>query len=120
MSVAYECNLSIIYSFFMAHQFPDCIGEVDVVSTAENIKKLLKIPYNPKAHVSMMIHRVGKTLLIDDFDIYKYLLRQSEKEWQWLRKFFFEHVLQSLAHKVPYAVLSQLKKCCHICRVMDR
>ena len=84
----------------MAHQFPDCIGEVDVVSDAENIKKLLKIPFNPKAHVSMMIHRVGKTLLIDDFDIYKYLLRQSEKEWQWLRKFFFENVLESLAHTV--------------------
>ncbi|KAG0727137.1 Erythroid differentiation-related factor 1 [Chionoecetes opilio] len=85
-------------SFVMAHQFPDCIGEVDVVSDAENIKKLLKIPFNSKAHVSMMIHRVGKTLLIDDFDIYKYLLRQSEKEWQWLRKFFFENVLQSLSH----------------------
>ncbi|KAK8396959.1 hypothetical protein O3P69_005150 [Scylla paramamosain] len=84
-------------SFVMAHQFPDCIGDVDVVSDAENIKKLLKIPFNSKAHVSMMIHRVGKTLLIDDFDIYKYLLRQSEKEWQWLRKFFFENVLQSLA-----------------------
>ncbi|KAK7080720.1 Erythroid differentiation-related factor 1 [Halocaridina rubra] len=83
-------------SFLMAHQFPDCIGEVDVVSDAENIKKLLKIPYNPKAHVSMMIHRVGKTLLIDEFDIYKYLLRQSKKEWHWLRKFFFENVLQSL------------------------
>ncbi|CAL4071350.1 unnamed protein product, partial [Meganyctiphanes norvegica] len=86
-------------SFLMAHQFPDCIGEVDVVSDAENIKKLLKIPYNPKVHVSMMIHRVGKTLLIDDFDIYRYLLRQSEKDWQWLRSFFFDHVLESLAHK---------------------
>ncbi|XP_076030337.1 erythroid differentiation-related factor 1 isoform X2 [Oratosquilla oratoria] len=86
-------------SFLMAHEFPDCIGEVDVVSDAELIKKLLKIPYNPKAHVSMMIHRIGKTLLIDDFDIYKYLLRQSEMEWLWLRKFFFEHVLQSFAQK---------------------
>lgn len=84
----------------MAHQFPYCIGDVDVVSDAEKIKKLLKIPFNSKAHVSMMIHRVGKTLLIDDFDIYKYLLRQSEKEWQWLRKFFFENVLQSLARTV--------------------
>ncbi|KAK8734703.1 hypothetical protein OTU49_005943 [Cherax quadricarinatus] len=86
-------------SFLMAHQFPDCIGEVDVISDAENIKKLLKIPYNPKSHVSMMIHRVGKTLLIDEFDVYKYLLRQTEKEWHWLRRFFFEHVLQSLTHK---------------------
>jgi hypothetical protein len=30
----------------MAHMFPDCVGEVDVVSDAENIKKLLKIPYS--------------------------------------------------------------------------
>lgn len=30
----------------MAHMFPDCMGEVDVVSDAENIKKLLKIPYS--------------------------------------------------------------------------
>lgn len=30
----------------MAHTFPDCVGEVDVVSDAENIKKLLKIPYS--------------------------------------------------------------------------
>lgn len=102
----------------MAHQFPDCIGDVDVVSDAENIKKLLKIPFNSKAHVSMMIHRVGKTLLIDDFDIYKYLLRQSEKEWQWLRKFFFENVLQSLRHSVSFCMLFVFvvlsSQCCHI------
>jgi len=34
------------FSFQMAHMFPDCIGEVDVVSDAENIKRLLKIPYS--------------------------------------------------------------------------
>lgn len=34
------------YSFQMAHMFPDSVGEVDVVSDAENIKKLLKIPYS--------------------------------------------------------------------------
>lgn len=33
----------------MAHMFPDCIGEVDVVSDAENIKRLLKIPYSNKS-----------------------------------------------------------------------
>ncbi|KAI4459895.1 erythroid differentiation-related factor 1 [Holotrichia oblita] len=40
-------------SFRMAHMFPDCVGEVDVVSDSENIKKLLKIPYH-KGHISMM------------------------------------------------------------------
>jgi hypothetical protein len=37
----------------MAHMFPDCVGEVDVVSDAENIKKLLKIPYS-KGPVSVL------------------------------------------------------------------
>uniref|UniRef100_T1JH47 Erythroid differentiation-related factor 1 n=1 Tax=Strigamia maritima TaxID=126957 RepID=T1JH47_STRMM len=85
-------------SFHMANNFPDCIGEVDVVSAAENIKKLLKIPYS-KAQVSMLIHRIGKTILVDEFDIHKHLLRTSEDDLQWLKKFYFEHVLQSLRLK---------------------
>ena len=50
-------------SFRMAGAFLDCVGHVDVVSDAENIKKLLKIPYS-KGTVSMMVHRVGNTLLL--------------------------------------------------------
>lgn len=75
----------------MAHMYPDCLGEVDVVSDAENIKNLLKIPYN-KGHISMMVHRVENTLLLDEFDIYKHLLKTSETEWEWLKKFFFENM----------------------------
>lgn len=30
----------------MADLFPDCVGDVDVISDAENIKKLLKLPYS--------------------------------------------------------------------------
>jgi len=40
---------NLYFSFQMAHMFPDCIGEVDVVSDAENIKRLLKIPYSNKS-----------------------------------------------------------------------
>lgn len=75
----------------MAHMFPDCVGEVDVVSDAENIKNLLKIPYS-KGHISMMVHRVENTLLLDEFDIYRHLLKTSETDWEWLKKFFFENV----------------------------
>ncbi|GFG30551.1 hypothetical protein Cfor_10835 [Coptotermes formosanus] len=85
-------------SFRMAHMFLDCVGEVDVVSDAENIKKLLKIPYS-KGPVSMMVHRIENTLLIDEFDIHKHLLRTAETEWEWLKKFFFDHVLKSLSDK---------------------
>lgn len=85
-------------SFRMAHMFPDCVGEVDVVSDAENIKKLLKLPYS-HGTISMMVHRVENTLLLDDFDIHKYLLKQAENEWDWLKKFFYEHVFHNLGDK---------------------
>lgn len=85
-------------SFRMAHMFPDCVGEVDVVSDAENIKKLLKIPYSTSP-VSMMVHRVENTLLIDEFDIHKHLLSRAESDWAWLKKFFREHILQTLKSK---------------------
>lgn len=43
----------------------------------QNIKKLLKIPFE-NSHISMMVHRVGKTLLLDEFDIHKHLLRKEQ------------------------------------------
>ena len=82
-------------SFRMANDFVDCLADVDVVSDGENIKKLLKIPYS-KAPISMVVHRVGKTLLLDDFDIHRYLLRRSASEWEWIRKFFYEIVLSQI------------------------
>jgi hypothetical protein len=50
--------------------------------------------------VSMMVHRIENTLLIDEFDIRKHLLRTAETEWEWLKKFFYDHVLKSLSDKV--------------------
>jgi len=80
-------------SFKMANTFLDCLKDVDVISDGENIKRLLKIPYS-KASVSMVVHRIGKTLLIDDFDIHRYLLRSSESDWEWIRKFATESLKQ--------------------------
>ncbi|XP_061388075.1 erythroid differentiation-related factor 1 [Musca vetustissima] len=80
-------------SFRMAHMFPDCVGEVDVVADAENIKKLLKLPYAAKGAVSMTVHKVGNTLLLDEFDIQKYLLRKADDDWNWLRTFIMEQIL---------------------------
>ena len=77
----------------MANDFLSTLSDVDVVSDGENIKKLLKIPYS-KAPISMMVHRVGKTLLLDDFDVHRYLLRRSAKEWEWIRKFFTKTIQQ--------------------------
>lgn len=79
-------NRSGFSSFTMAHKFPDCVGKVDVVSDAENVKKLLKMAYCPGA-VSLTVHRVGKTLLIDEFDVKKALLA-SDGRWELFQKLF--------------------------------
>uniref|UniRef100_A0A182QN91 Erythroid differentiation-related factor 1 n=1 Tax=Anopheles farauti TaxID=69004 RepID=A0A182QN91_9DIPT len=84
-------------SFRMANMFPDCVGGVDVVSDAENIKRLLKLPYSRKSVISMIVHRIENTLLIDEFDVAKYLLQQEEAEWQWLRSFIYENIIKSLS-----------------------
>lgn len=34
-----------------------------------------------------LVRRIGKTLLIDDFDLSSYLMRAEQKQWQWLRNF---------------------------------
>ncbi|RWS30809.1 erythroid differentiation-related factor 1-like protein [Leptotrombidium deliense] len=73
----------------MANEYPGCIGEVDVVSDAENIKKLLKIPF-ANSHVSLMVHRIGKTLLLDDFDVSRFLLNEEKQQWKWLKRFLEE------------------------------
>lgn len=80
----------------MAHLFPDCLSEVDVVANADNIKSLLKLPYASNCSISMMVHRIGNTLLIDDFDVHRFLLQQEDCNWQWLRSFICEHILTRL------------------------
>ncbi|XP_030372476.1 erythroid differentiation-related factor 1 [Scaptodrosophila lebanonensis] len=80
-------------SFRLGQMFPDCVGQVDVVSDAENIKQLLKLPYSAQSAISMVVHKVGNTLLLDEFDIQKYLLRKADDDWKWLRTFILEHIL---------------------------
>ncbi|XP_067908855.1 erythroid differentiation-related factor 1 isoform X1 [Heterodontus francisci] len=76
-------------SFGMAYDFIDCIGnDVDVVSDSENIKKLLKIPYS-KSHVSMGVHRIGRTLLLDELDIQELFMTSSQTgDWNWLKELY--------------------------------
>lgn len=85
-------------SFKMANDFVDSVEDVDVISDAENIKKLLKLPYSNSA-ISMVVHRIGKTLLIDDFDVHQYLLRRSATEWEWLRRYFMQTIMEEVSNK---------------------
>ncbi|XP_023697588.1 erythroid differentiation-related factor 1 isoform X2 [Paramormyrops kingsleyae] len=102
-------------SFGMAYDFIDSIGnDVDVVSDSENIKKLLKIPYS-KSHVSMAVHRVGRTLLLDELDIQELFMRSSQTgDWTWLKEFYqrlvdqkWERKKKSKEHWYQKAILSK-------------
>ncbi|KAL2083123.1 hypothetical protein ACEWY4_020896 [Coilia grayii] len=102
-------------SFGMAYDFIDCIGDgVDVVSDSENIKKLLKIPYS-KSHVSLAVHRVGRTLLLDELDVQELFMRSSQTgDWTWLKEFYqrlidqkWQRKKKSKEHWYQKAILSK-------------
>lgn len=88
-----------ISSFKMANMFQETIGDVDVISDAENIKRILKLPYSEKSVISMIVHRINNTLLIDEFDIHKYFLMQASEDWEWLRSFIVENIANSMSEK---------------------
>nr|DBA14983.1 TPA: hypothetical protein GDO54_004252 [Pyxicephalus adspersus] len=99
----------------MAYDFIDSVGkEVDVVSDSENIKKLLKIPYS-KSHVSMAVHRIGRTLLLDELDIQELFMRSSQTgDWTWLKEFYqrlidqkWQRKKKSKEHWYQKAILSK-------------
>nr|KAG8537845.1 hypothetical protein GDO81_023709 [Engystomops pustulosus] len=99
----------------MAYDFIDSVGkEVDVVADSENIKKLLKIPYS-KSHVSMAVHRIGRTLLLDELDIQELFMRSSQTgDWTWLKEFYqrlmdqkWQRKKKSKEHWYQKAILSK-------------
>lgn len=59
----------------------------------------------------MMVHRVENTLLLDEFDVHKHLMMQTEDDWEWLRKFFYNHILESFDRKVKLIFCFIIKKC---------
>ncbi|XP_059803689.1 erythroid differentiation-related factor 1 isoform X1 [Hypanus sabinus] len=102
-------------SFGMAYDFIDCVGnDVDVVSDSENIKKLLKIPYS-KSHVSMGVHRIGRTLLLDELDIQELFVTSSQTgDWNWLKELYqrlvdpkWQRKKKSREHFYQKAILSK-------------
>ena len=83
------------FEYLHAHQ------NVNVITAANNIKRLLTLALANDSGLSMVVHPVGQSLLIDNFDIHKWLLdpSQSKPKWKWLRNFFFDKVLQGELHK---------------------
>uniref|UniRef100_A0A671LGE2 Erythroid differentiation-related factor 1-like n=1 Tax=Sinocyclocheilus anshuiensis TaxID=1608454 RepID=A0A671LGE2_9TELE len=76
--------------FTRYHYYFTCMYSADafILSDLRSISKLLKIPYS-KSHVSMAVHRVGSTLLLDELDIQELFMRSSQTgDWTWLKEFY--------------------------------
>ena len=75
----------------MAAMHPRELLSADVISDSRNVKKLLKMDQD-KEEVSMAVHRIGKTLLLDEFPIDRYIPQRQEKMSKKRRKRNKAHV----------------------------
>lgn len=78
------------------------------------------MPFNKHSQISMMVHRLGRTVLLDEFDIHSHILRLEkvsqkndstkffyksknlfffQTDWNWFREFFVETVLRNISVK---------------------
>lgn len=53
----------------------------------------------------MLVHRIKATLLIDDFDIHKFLFKSAEINWHALKNFLLENVFHSVENTVSIICL---------------
>jgi len=98
----YNSNENPLFSSFqMADSHLRFVGDIDVVSDAENLKKLLKSPFS-KAHVSMAVHRFGNTILLEHFDINHESLKPHG--WKWFKEMYKQLTQKGiLKKKLPSA-----------------
>jgi len=91
-------------SINMAHSNQDLVGKVDVISSSKNIKALLKMPYSKSPQISIMVHRLGQTLLLEEFDIHKHCMRKEAEQWKWLKTFFYKVIAKGEENKMKWLV----------------
>ena len=73
----------------MAARLHDLVLDVDVIADAESVKKLLKMPFKSASYVSMMVHCVAnKALVVDDFDVRRFLQRDDVESRRFSDKLF--------------------------------
>ncbi|VDN55808.1 unnamed protein product [Dracunculus medinensis] len=54
------------FSIKLANKYIDAVGDVDLIAGADTLKKLLLLPFDSKQSLSLVLHKIGKTVLIDN------------------------------------------------------
>ncbi|CAL1540361.1 unnamed protein product, partial [Lymnaea stagnalis] len=103
-------HFSEFSSLNMADAYQDLVGQVDVISSSKNIKALLKMPYTDSPHISIMVHRLRKTLLLEEFDVHKNLIKKQAEEWSWLKSYFQNVIVKGQEDKTKWLVSANPKR----------
>lgn len=85
-------SIRMAFDYMIDHAEPP----VDVITASKNIKKMLKLALTDNNGLSMFVHPVNGTLLIDNFDVHKWLSTPNPQlQWEWLRTFFLSTILEN-------------------------
>uniref|UniRef100_A0A2C9M859 Erythroid differentiation-related factor 1 n=1 Tax=Biomphalaria glabrata TaxID=6526 RepID=A0A2C9M859_BIOGL len=103
-------KFSDFLSLNLADTYKDLVGKVDVISSSKNIKDLLKMPYSNSPHISIMVHRVSKTVLLEEFDVHKNLIKMQAEEWSWLKKYYENVIAKGQEDKTKWLVSANQKR----------
>nr|CAH8848063.1 unnamed protein product [Trichobilharzia regenti] len=91
--------------FKVANDYIEDLDNIDVISGIKTFKSFIRSFFKNNTRSSTIIHRVGGTWLLDEFDIDSFLLTGGEcREWLWLREFLkkedYRLCLDSLSRSV--------------------
>ncbi|XP_018650691.1 hypothetical protein Smp_150470 [Schistosoma mansoni] len=92
--------------FKVANEYLNELDHIDVISGIKTFKSFIRSFFKNNSRASTMIHKVGKTWLLNEFDIDSFLLSGGEcNEWLWLREFLKKEDYRLCSHSLSRNVL---------------
>ncbi|KAK4471822.1 hypothetical protein MN116_005215 [Schistosoma mekongi] len=92
--------------FKIADDYLDELDHIDVIGGIKTFKTFIRSFFRNNSRTSTMIHKIGKTWLLDEFDIDSFLLSGGDcREWLWLREFLKKEDYRLCSHSLSRNVL---------------
>ncbi|CAH8495014.1 unnamed protein product [Schistosoma turkestanicum] len=92
--------------FKIANDYLKELGHIDVISGIKTFKSFIRSFFKNNSRTSTIIHRIGRTWLMNEFDIDSFLLSGGEcREWLWLREFLKKEDYRLCSHSLSRNVL---------------
>ncbi|CAH8526615.1 unnamed protein product [Heterobilharzia americana] len=92
--------------FKIASNYLEELDNIDVISGIKTFKSFIRSFFKNNSRTSTIIHRIGGTWLLDEFDIDSFLLTGGEcREWLWLREFLKKEDYRLCSESLSRSVL---------------